>query len=181
MKLPIQAQAILHYDDAETLYHVLSMRYGRVPHLEDASHHSLGYILPFYLLSFFFGFSEFLLRQSAFIIQALAALGVFLTVRIYQKRDSALITSLLFLSAREPWVNAFYPQYIFNLIFVWVLYFLVTDIHANRFKLSRYAFLLCGIGFVFDQRLLFLTILPLCLSFTGLNLISLKNSLKGIL
>ena len=175
LKLPIQGIAILHHDDAEALYHVLSLVQGKIPHLEDASHHSLGYVLPYYFLSYIFGFSEYLLRQSALLIQALTAFAIYLTIRSYQKRQLALICGLIYLSAREPWVNAFYPQYLMNGVFAWILYLTTKYIQSKSNKYIFCSFLVLGIGFVIDQRLLFLSPVPLVAAIFGNKLESLPK------
>ncbi|MEZ4754636.1 MAG: hypothetical protein R3A13_10090 [Bdellovibrionota bacterium] len=160
LKLPIQADPLLHYDDAEALYHTLALIKGKIPHLEDATHHSFGYVLPFFFLSKIFGFSEYLLRHSALLIQPLTALAIFLSVRCYQNRLVALLCGLLYLSAREPWVNAFYPQYLMNFVIAWMFFALTKWIRTRQDKHLLAAFLIAGLGLIIDQRLLALVLVP---------------------
>lgn len=152
---------LAYYDDSETLYHAFSILQGKVPYLEDHSHHFLGYVLPFVIGAKLVGFSEALIRQVAFINQVATAFGVFLILRHYESRAAAVLGGALLLSAHEPWVLGFHQQFEINLCTVYIILTALQAIETGKRAWLGGSFFLSGLAFTFDQRAAFLAFIPL--------------------
>lgn len=153
-KLPILHIPILFYDDGEMMYHAFALSKGLIPYLDTHSHHFLGYILPIILSGKLFGFSPDLLRQMGAIFQVLTGLGIFILVNRFTSKGWSLFAAILYISAREPWVNGFPIQYELNLLIVLILLLIDKKDFTSAAAIA-------SLGFIFDQRALALITLPL--------------------
>lgn len=161
VRFPANALPTLaYYDDGETLYHTMNILEGRAPHLDDVNHHFTGYLLPFVIGAKFLGFSADLVRQVLAINQILMAFGVYLILRLSFSFGLSLAGSLLAITAREPWVLGFYPQQQINLLSVYMILLALKSLSAPSAKFLYASALLCGLAFTFDQRALFLALIP---------------------
>jgi hypothetical protein len=162
LRLPVLSLGIPYYDDGDTLYHAFSILSGRVPYRDDIGHHFFGYLLPFVLYGKLFPLDEWSFFWIAGLHQSLTALFVFLIGKEFAGRSFAVLSSLLVLAAREPWVIGFYQQYQTNTLMVMIWYLslkAINDPKAGDRSLSL-AFLVAGLAFVFDQRALLMSITP---------------------
>ena len=153
-KLPVLHIPILFYDDGEMMYHAFAVSEGLIPYRDTHSHHFLGYIIPIILSGKLFGFSPELLRQMGVIFQVITGLGIFILVSRFASKGWSLFAAILYISAREPWVNGFPIQYELNLLIILILLF----IDRKHFTMAA---LISGVAFIFDQRALALIALPL--------------------
>ncbi|MBN8549697.1 MAG: hypothetical protein J0M12_10310 [Deltaproteobacteria bacterium] len=161
LRLPTANLGLVYYDDGETLYHTLSFISGRVPYVQDSSHHFLGYVLPFVIAAKVGGFSLDLIREVGFVLQLATALGVFCSMRLLARFSTSLLAAAICLSVRQPWVWGFYIQYEINFLSAWILFFsLRYCLFPERWSVLAAA-LLAGLAFTFDQRAGFLILLPL--------------------
>lgn len=160
LRLPTRHLPLAYYDDGETLYHTLSILLGQVPHRDDFNHHFSGYLLPFVVSARLFGFSIELMRIVPMITQVMTGLGVFLCLRFFTGPLLSFLGAALAISAREPWVLGFYPQYQINPFWVFSLFFSLFYLERRKTIFLQAAFLMCGLAFTFDQRALFLTLIP---------------------
>jgi len=161
LRLPGRGLELQYYDDAEALYHTLSVLCGRLPYRDDHSHHFLGYVLEYLLAARIFGFSLDLVRQTAFLNQAAMAFVLYLCALRYMSRPRALLAGALAISAREPWVRGFYIQYQLSLGIVVLLYFCLRYLARRNPLALAAAGAAAGLLFTFDQRALVLGIVPL--------------------
>ena len=159
-KLPVKHIPILFYDDAELSYHSFSIASGKIPYLDDQSHHFLGYTLPLIIWGKLFGFSSYLVRSYAMFNQVLVGLGILILVRPPTSFFWSLIAALLYISAREPWVPGFPIQNEINLLIVAILFTLHSSNKSCTKERLTMASFLAGIAFIFDQRALLLVIIP---------------------
>lgn len=148
---------ILFYDDGEMIYHALAISKGHIPYIDTHTHHFLGYTIPTIIFGSIFGYSTDLLRHMGTVFQVCSGLGLFILLDRHLSRGWALFAALLYISAREPWVNGFPLQYELNLIII--IIFILLDSGQKRDLLL--ATLLSGLAFTFDQRALALATLPL--------------------
>jgi len=160
-KLPLKYAPIAFYDDGEILYHAFNIHKGGIPYLDDISHHFLGYVFPIYLWGNIFDFTPYLVRQFALFNQVLVGLGLIFILRQFVSSGWAIISALLYISAREPFVTGFPIQYEINVLFVFILFFAIKFIKEPRSSNLIISYLLSGIAFTFDQRALLLTFIPL--------------------
>lgn len=156
-KAPILHIPILFYDDGEMIYHALAISKGDIPYLDTHSHHFLGYTIPTIIFGWIFGYSTDLLRHMGAVFQVCSGLGIFVLLERHISKGWALFAALLYVSAREPWVNGFPLQYELNLIII--IIFILLDRGQKKHLLL--ASLLSGLAFTFDQRALALAALPL--------------------
>lgn len=162
LRLPNRYLPLAYYDDGETLYHTLSILLGRVPYRDDWNHHFAGYLLPFVLAGRLLGFSAGLMHVVPFIAHVLTAIGVFLCLRFFTPLWLAFFGAVLALSARQPWVLGFYPQYEINPLWVFSLFLSLCYLDRRKEAFLQGAFLLIGLAFTFDQRAIFLALIPAC-------------------
>lgn len=149
----------MFFDDGEMIYHAFAMSKGAIPYLNDHSHHFLGYALPILILGKLFGFTVFLLRETALIFQVATAFGIYLLLKRYSSHIWSVLGALLYISAREPFVPGFPIQNEINLIIVLIL--LLLDKASQNPRIVYLASFIAGIAFTFDQRALPLLLLPI--------------------
>ncbi len=165
-KLPISHIPILFYDDGEMTYHALAMGRGLVPYLDTHSHHFLGYALPIIALGKILGYSAELLSDVGIVFQITTASLIYILIRRYISAGWSLFASILYISAREPWVNGFPLQYQMNLLIVLML-LAIARWKTNQATVATAV--IAGIGFVFDQRALALLGIPTLLVWLNKN------------
>jgi hypothetical protein len=139
------------------IYHALAISKGLVPYVDTQSHHFLGYALPIMALGKLLGYSAKLLTEFGVVVQISTACFIYVLLRSYLSAGWALFSSILYISAREPWVNGFPLQYQINLLIVLIL------LAVSRWKINPAIIataVIAGLGFVFDQRALALISVP---------------------
>lgn len=149
-----------YYDDAETLYHVLSLSKGEVPYRDNYNHHFPGYLFPFLLGAPLFGFSSYLIQEVTAVLQVLNGVVCFFLLRTFASPLFAYLGALLLVSAREPWVIGFYPQFETNLVYLSSLLLTLKFIGTSSSVFLFFSALLVGLGFIADQRALLLFLIP---------------------
>lgn len=162
-RAPTSDLGLAYYDDGETLYHTFATNQGLVPYRDNYNHHFLGYIIPFLITGSLIHdwMLSFTVVRCATIV--LSALLLSVLVRRWTTTSSGLLAGSLLVSAREPWVLAFFQQYQLNLFIIlgWVL---LTQ-SVKRTRGSSLSLLLAGLTYgsalVFDQRALLLVSIPL--------------------
>ena len=163
LKLPLAPFVLPYHDDGETLYHVLALLGGLVPYRDDVSHHFLGYTLPLTALARLAGFGAYLIPLGYVLNQTLCGILLFSVLRFYLSRTLALAGALLLVTAREPFVLSFYPLYQLNLLMLAVWYFALRAVRSGRLRWLCLCAFTAGTSLVFDQRALFLLIIPAAL------------------
>lgn len=167
LRLPMSTSSLLWYDDGETLYHAASLAAGRIPYLEDSTHHFLGYILPFLALIKVFGLSLAIISKAALLNQALTGGLIFLGARIFFPFGPALLSGLTYVCAREPFTPGFYVQHQINLLASLIIFLCLRRTQGRSIWFLRLAFCAAGLAFIFDQRALALSFIPLTALFLG--------------
>lgn len=165
LRAPFINKGFIFLDDGETLYHALSLFSGKIWYKDDVSHHFLGYVLPFYWTARLGGFSEHILGVVAAMHQIATSWGLYLICRRWGSPMRALGVACLYISAREPFNFGFYQQYQINFFFVFTLLF---SLNALTERTNRWLTLSClsaGTALLFDQRCVFLALIPACAFF----------------
>lgn len=161
-RAPTSDLGLAYYDDGETLYHAFATNQGLVPYRDNYNHHFLGYIIPFLITGSLTNdwMLSFTLVRGATIV--LSALLLFVLVRRWTRLSCGILAGSLLLSAREPWVLAFFQQYQINLFIIlgWVLLARFLTKTRGSSPLLGYAGVIYGCAFVFDQRALLLLSIP---------------------
>jgi hypothetical protein len=164
-RAPTSDLGLAYYDDGETLYHAFAIEQGLVPYRDNYNHHFLGYVIPFLVTGWFSSdwLLSFALVRSATIVTS--ALLLFVLVRRWTTTISALLAGSLLISAREPWVLAFFQQYQLNFFIIlgWILLDRFLASTRNSLLFLCLAGISYGCAFVFDQRALLLVSIPLFL------------------
>lgn len=164
LRLPHSMIPWSYYDDAEGVYHAFSIASGRLPYLEDATHHFLGYTLPYLLLAPFTGFSFELVRISALLHISLTGLFTYLGCRSFTRPFVSLVAALLVVSAGQPETAGFYIQFELNLILSAILCCLLWHTVSSRDSLLKIASFLLGLLICYDQRMVvYLPLIPILL------------------
>lgn len=160
LRVPTSPLVLPYYDDGETLYHTLSLLEGRIPYRDNYTHHFLGYVLPFFVLAKFIGFSTALIPIAATLTVVLTGFFVFLITRMFANFLVALLAGLLLVSARQPFELSFFIQYEINLFFTVILLLAIQAVRGSSTRALFGAFLIAGFAFVCDQRALALVFIP---------------------
>ncbi len=161
LKLPTLHLHLPYLDDGETLYHALSILEGKVPYLEDITHHNIGYVIPFVILGLLFNVSASLIPMIGFLVHTVTALILSRIARISFSFPLSLCVGALSVSAAEPWVLGLFPLYFVALLLVAVWWYgLDYRIHLRSSSLFL-ASLLSGFAFLVDQRGVILILIPL--------------------
>jgi hypothetical protein len=148
------------YDDAENLYHAFALARGQIPYLDDFNHHFEGFVAEYLIGGLLLGFSPMLIRACALFNQTAMAYGVFLCAAEILPRRFAVLAAVFAISAREPWVLGFYPQYQINLVLVYVVWSALRALRGNETCWICFSSFLCGILLTFDQRTALAPIIP---------------------
>lgn len=162
LRRPVWDIYLPYYDDAETLYHVLSLLNGQVPYRDNYNHHFPGYLVPFLVGTPIFGFSSLLTQQVTTLLQVANGVACFALLRHLAFTPLfSYLAALLLISAREPWVIGFYPQFETNFLYLLTLLFTLNFIDSGSSKKLFLASMLAGVAFIADQRAILLSVIPL--------------------
>lgn len=102
-----------------------------------------------------------MIQEVTVVIQVLNGAICFFLLRTFASPLFAYLGALLLISAREPWVIGFYPQLETNLIYLGSLLLTLKVVDSGSLLFLFIASLLCGMGFIADQRALLLILIPL--------------------
>ncbi len=165
IRIPLAAMVLPYRDDGETLYHAFALLRGLVPYREDISHHFLGYVLPFCGAAKIFGMTPSLIPLLYLVNQALSATLLYAILRFFLSRPLSLTGACLLLCAREPFVLSFFPFYEVNLLMLVVWYCALRALRSGEERWLFLCALAAGAALTFDQRGVFLAIIPVALLF----------------
>ncbi|MCB0338438.1 MAG: hypothetical protein KDD53_02490 [Bdellovibrionales bacterium] len=164
VRYPLRDLTLAYYDDGETLYHALCALQGKIPYRDDINHHFYGYIIPYIIFAKFFGISTDLLSIVSTLHQSLTAIGVMLCSSLFVSYPWAILSGLLALLAREPYVFGYQPPYQVNTFWIWVLYGCLRYIRTEKTGFLLLSCALAGIAATFDQRALLVVLIPIATS-----------------
>ncbi len=181
--LPMLAADAATVDLGETIYNSRQILSGKVPYLEIVSHHFMGYLFLFVLLSFFMNLTPAVLWGVCILFNLLNALLIFKTVMLIADRRAAIVGALITVTLGWFWG---WHGMTFNLQ-SYLLPFLNATIYllvracqfSSRKSISAAAFLL-GLLLLMDQRIVVFTPLLLVPLFGGLGIWQIGRKLLAL-
>lgn len=147
-----------HVDHAELVYHARELTAGRIPYRDIVTHHFLGYVLPFWLLSWFLPADGLTLKVAAWLLKLLTAVTLFFAARRICGPRAGYLAGFLAVTVGYffPWQGSLLNVQgnIEPLLALLLLLCIAAPSEASRNQDARYAFIgaVLGVLVVFDQR-----------------------------